>query len=105
MNDELIRLWTVALHARGNRPRGIKRYQQHVQQFEQWHGGELLRVTTNEIRQWIDDCASHLKPPTIANALTALRSFYGWAVERELIAQSPADHILSLIHISEPTRH
>ncbi len=90
---DIINRWTASLRSDGKRPQGIARYRSHVEAFAAWYAGDMLDVVANDIRDWRDDAATRLSPATIRCALAALRSFYRWAVERELLAESPTTNI------------
>jgi integrase/recombinase XerD len=103
--SDLIDGWCQARIADGNQDRGVERYRQQLVALVKWAGDDL-RVdaftrrliadyktslgsrTSNRRRR--DGKETRITPGTTRNALTAIRAFGEWCVERELLADNPA---------------
>lgn len=62
-----------------------------------WKEAKIEFATHQEIRIWIMDMIElNITPKTVNRKLATLRSFYQWAMRKELIQQSPMQKIRSL---------
>jgi integrase/recombinase XerC len=80
--------------------RSARLYVAHLQRFAGWlqqrYQAPLLEATTRDLREYRAELAERQKPASVNAALAALRRFYGWAAEVDLIAKDPAQHLVDV---------
>ena len=54
---------------------------------------DLKKVTKEDVKYYIKQQASNLKPKTIAHHLTVIKSFYKYLLRENLIKTNPTDNI------------
>jgi integrase len=103
---DLLDDWCASRLADGMQPRGVKRYRQHLEAFLLWAGADLqvAELTRRRIldyktalgsrptgrRRRGDPTGTLVSPGTTRNALTCLRTFCAWCIEREYLTENPA---------------
>jgi site-specific recombinase XerD len=83
-NAELLRRWLLDLRRRNLRPRTVETYGERLDLLRRWAASRsLLALTTDDLELWLDSrgYSANTRKLTIA----AMHSFYGWAVEHDLI--------------------
>jgi integrase/recombinase XerC len=85
------------LHYERNRsPRTVQSYEENLRDFETYFQGlddclSLLTVDSDVIRGWLEHLMDQgKKPATVKLALSAVRTFYRYALMRKLIDKDPA---------------
>jgi site-specific recombinase XerD len=76
---------------RGRRPRGIDKYAEQLLAFVRFAGDAttVSDLTTELVTRYQEHLARRCSPGTVANALTVIRSFCRWAIERGLRGDDP----------------
>lgn len=106
---DLLDDWCNARLADGMQSRGVARYRQHMEAFLAWAGDDLrvdqldrrriadyktaLGSRPTRRRRRGDPEGKLVSPGTTRNALTVLRSFCEWCIEREYLAENPAQGV------------
>lgn len=70
-----------------------KAYSYEVRRFRQAIGKSPLEVTSQEIQGFITSEAERLAAPTIQRFVAALRAFYHWAIQHDLLMESPLNKV------------
>ena len=89
---ELLTPYERALISRGRRPRGIARYLDHLRHLFASLSDDptIADLTTAQIRAYQElRASSGWSSSTVLGALTAVRSFCGWAVKQQFLADDP----------------
>ncbi len=77
--------------------RSARLYVAHLLRFATWleqrYHAPLLEATTRDLREYRSDLAQRQKPASVNAALAALRRFYGWAAETDVVPKNPAQHL------------
>lgn len=83
--------YLLALHSRGHRPRGIRRYRDQMRYFIVWLGPQATMddITTDTIRQYQEERSKVCSAATVSNTLSVIRSFCTWAMKRQFRADDP----------------
>lgn len=87
-------------YERNRSPRTVRLYEDSLRDFETYIRGlddclSLLTVDTDVIRQWMETLMDQGKKPTTVNLqLSAVRTFYRYALSRHLVASDPAHVVL-----------
>ncbi len=72
----------------------------HVRSLDAWAGGDIMSVRGADVREWLAAIVNEGRSKATRNrALTSVKKFFGWAVERGYVSVSPVQHIKK---ISEP---
>jgi integrase len=103
---DLLDHWCASRTADGMQPRGVARYRQHIEAFLAWAGADLRvdALTRHRIADYKTALGSRptrrrrrgdpegtlVCPGTTRNALTTLRTFCAWCVERGYLTENPA---------------
>lgn len=56
-------------------------------------GWEPLRAHRVQVQRWVRDLHDRYAPGTVARRLTAVRSWYGWLLDEQLVSVSPAARV------------
>jgi len=56
-------------------------------------GWEPVTAHRVQVQRWVRDLHDRYRPGTVARRLTALRSWYGWLVDEQLVSVSPAARV------------
>lgn len=88
---DLFKEYRISRHADGWRPRGIAAYVRQLELFAEWLGESptLADITRERVVEYKDDIGQRWEPPTISQALSAVRSFCRWTIDRGLRADDP----------------
>jgi len=89
--SEMLPQWRAALSADGRRPRGLDAYQDQLVRFFRWLGSEstIELVTLERITAYKEHIGRRWEPATISQALSAIRSFCRWSIDRGYRADDP----------------
>lgn len=98
---DLIPQYEAALRARGQRPRGIRKYRETLTAFFSWLGPETCMdgLSAANVRRYQEIKALSCTAGTIANVLTTIRSFCTWAMREHLRMDDPT------LLVDWPRRH
>ncbi len=93
--DVLIREYRITRYADGWRPRGIAAYVRQLELFGTWLGEAptLADITRTRVVEYKDHIGQRWEPPTIGQALSSIRSFVRWTIDRGLRADDPTHKI------------
>lgn len=87
-------------YERNRSPLTVQSYEENLRDFEAYVRGvddylSLLTVDTDVIRGWVEHLMDQgKKPATVNRALSALRSFYRFALSRHLVEHDPAHMVM-----------
>jgi integrase len=59
----------------------------------EWHGRDVRTLTKRDVLDLLDDIVERDAPITANRTLTALKTFFGWCVARDIVAASPCQHV------------
>lgn len=80
--------------------RSARLYVAHLQRFAAWleqrYQAHLLEATTRDLGEYRAQLAERQKPASVNAALAALRRFYSWAADTDLLAKNPAQHLVDV---------
>ena len=89
-NDLLLRSFTRSLRARNRSPKTISSYVEAARLLAEHAGGrDLLALSRADIEAFIADQLEQHRPTTAAVRFRSVQQLYRWAVEEELLADSP----------------
>lgn len=84
----------IDARARGLSPRTVQAYRWHLKRLVTWlaeRGIESLRmVTRNLLREWTAGLYEQWQRTTVKQAVSAMRSWFKWAYNEQLISSNPA---------------
>ena len=71
-----------------------KAYSRDLEDFSDWLSGQdVTEAGVADLIAFRNDLSARFAPATVARKLSALRSFYSWAVCTEAVPRSPAQHV------------
>lgn len=92
--DNPVMAFLEMLAGRGRSPHTARAYVGQLRRFEGWlgenYGAGLLEATAHDVQRYRAQLAVQGSPHSVNTALSALRQFYGWAVEAGRLKSSPA---------------
>lgn len=93
--SDVIADWAADRIADGYRPRGVESYRSVVWHFSDWAGGVAIAAVSEQTIQRYKraQAARGLSSGTIRNRLTALRTFFDWAIAEGYRADNPVANI------------
>ena len=91
MDDHLDQweLYLKALYAKTTRIA----YLYDVKRFQMFVGKSLLEVTPHDIQRFVTQEGQRLAASTVCRLVSALRAFYAWCIQGELLEESPVNAI------------
>lgn len=90
--DDYLGQWELYLRALYAKTTRIA-YLYDVTRFQAFVGKSLLEVSTQDIQLFVTQEGQRLMASTICRLVSALRAFYTWCVQRELLEVSPVNGI------------
>lgn len=92
--NDLVDAYVVSRHADGYRERGVLRYADQVRAFGSWCGRRRMsQIDVTVVNRYKEFMSRRCRPQTVGNAITALNSFFVWAVERGHCSVNPCASI------------
>lgn len=93
-NHALLRSFERSLRQANRSPRTLQSYRESAQLLAAFHDGRpLTDLTRDEIGAFIADQLDRHKPTSAAVRFRALRRFYNWLTDEEIIARSPMERM------------
>jgi len=91
--EPIVTLYRRHRRAENKRPRTIEHDVQVLIRLTKWAGGPVLYLRRDQLRAWREQRAGEIAPGSLAAEMSALRAFYAWCVDTELLEDSPIARI------------
>ena len=82
-----------SLAAANRRPASIRAYASDLTHVETWLGRPLVTMREFEFKRYLGQ-QRHLRPTSVRRRVIALRRFFAWAEERDLVAVDPTGNVI-----------
>lgn len=89
ITDEDAKTWLVVWKATGKSPATLALYATVVRQLTDFFGKPLASVTKLDAIAWLEDAKSRWQPGGVASRLKAIKAFWNWMIQEEVITRSP----------------
>ncbi len=92
----IVKEYLLDMEIKGRSNMTVTTHKYTMNAFFMWYGGDLDKIDTFTIKQYIKFCMETVKPSTINKRIATLKVFFNWCIEEEILTKNPAEKITYL---------